>query len=145
MKQVEKLKNITKIYAFNGCEHIIAMSISGEILTYGYNAWGQLGHGNATNSNIPKPVETLSGKFVTTVSCSYYHTIFSCGDDMETYACGWNDYGQLGIGGDLDKHVPTLIEGLNGKWVTSIGCGQYHTIVTTEEMDVYSFGRNDSG
>jgi len=40
LKQVEKLKSITKIFAFNGCEHIIAMGVNGEVYTYGYNARG---------------------------------------------------------------------------------------------------------
>ena len=73
-----------------------------------------MGHGNAANSAIPKPIEVLSQKFVTTVSCSYYHTIFTCADGLETYACGRNDYGQLGIGDEKDKHTPTLIEAFNG-------------------------------
>ena len=29
--------------------------------------------------------------------------------------------------------------------MTSIGCGQYHTIIATNLSEVYSFGRNDSG
>ena len=68
-------------------------------------------------------VEALNRKFVTTVGCSYYHTIFSCSDDLETYACGRNDYGQLGLGNQEDKTIPTLIETLNGKKIVSIGCG----------------------
>lgn len=41
--------------------------------------------------------------------------------------------------------MPTLIEDLKGKRIVSIGCGQYHTVVATNEGNVFSFGRNDSG
>ena len=38
LKKLEKLKNIVKIFAYNGCEHIIAIGQNGEVYTYGYNA-----------------------------------------------------------------------------------------------------------
>lgn len=44
-----------------------------------------------------------------------------------------------------DKNSPTIIETLNGKRIVSIGCGQYHSVVSTIEGEIYSFGRNDSG
>lgn len=94
---------------------------------------------------LPKQVDALQRKFVTTVGCSYYHTVFSCADEMEIYACGRNDYGQLGLGHLDDKNVPSLIEALSRKKIVSVGCGQYHTVAATSEGDVYSFGRNDSG
>ena len=94
---------------------------------------------------MPKQVEALSKKFVTTVGCSYYHTVFACSDELETYSCGRNDYGQLGLNHLDDRNIPALIEALNGKKIISIGCGQYHTVVASNEGDVYSFGRNDSG
>jgi alpha-tubulin suppressor-like RCC1 family protein len=37
------------------------------------------------------------------------------------------------------------VKNLNGKKICSIGCGQYHTITASEDDEVYSFGRNDSG
>lgn len=95
--------------------------------------------------SIPKLIESLSRKFVTTVGCSYYHTIFSCSDELETYACGRNDYGQLGVGHLEDRSLPTLIEALNGKKMQSIGCGQYHTLIASADGELFSCGRNDSG
>ena len=155
LKLVEKLdKHIVKIFANNGWEHIIAISSQGEVFAMGYNAKGQLGIGNQTFTPLPTLVSAFASKlreafkpskFVTTVGLSYYHTIFSCGDDLETYSWGRNDHGQLGLGDNKDRWEPSLIENLKGKKVTSIGCGQYHTILATNMSEVYSFGRNDSG
>jgi RCC1 and BTB domain-containing protein len=64
---------------------------------------------------------------------------------MEIYACGRNDYGQLGLGHLEDRNVPSIVDTMIGKKVVSIGCGQYHTVVATIDSEVYSFGRNDSG
>eukprot|EP00347_Sterkiella_histriomuscorum_P015743 403355850 len=147
LKLVEKLrgKNIVKIFASNGCEHVIALTNNGKVFSFGFNVKGQLGHGDQTSINSPKQVEALSRKFVTAVGCSYYHTIFSCADEMEIYSCGRNDYGQLGLGNLDDKNSPTLIEALNGKRIVSIGCGQYHSVVSSIDGEIFSFGRNDSG
>lgn len=104
LKLIDKLrgKNIIRIFAFNGCEHVVALTSklfslifldNGKVFSFGFNVKGQLGHGDQASMNSPKLVEGLSKKFVTTVACSYYHTIFSCSDEMETYACGRNDYG----------------------------------------------------
>ena len=146
LKLIENLdKQIVKVFASNGWEHIVAINSQGEVFTMGYNAKGQLGIGTSINSPIPKQIETLKSKFVTTVGLSYFHTVFSCGDDLETYSCGRNDHGQLGLGNTVDQWVPVLIESLNGKKVTSIGWGQYHSVIATNASEVYSFGRNDSG
>ncbi|CAI2364429.1 unnamed protein product [Moneuplotes crassus] len=146
LKLVEKLdKHIVKIYANNGCEHIIAISSQGEVFAMGYNAKGQLGIGDTKFTSTPTPIAAFTSKFVTTVGLSYYHTVFSCGDDLETYSCGRNDHGQLGLCHTKDITEPTLLETLQGKKVISIGCGQYHTLLATNLSEVYSFGRNDSG
>lgn len=113
--------------------------------TFGFNVKGQLGHGDVNSLNTPKLVDVLARKFVTTVGCSYYHTVFSCSDELETYACGRNDYGQLGLGHIEDRSLPSIIDSLNGKKVVSVGCGQYHTVFATAEGELYSCGRNDSG
>jgi RCC1 and BTB domain-containing protein len=92
---IEKLrgKNVVKVFASNGCEHVIALTNNGKVYTFGFNVKGQLGHGDQNSLSIPKMVESLSRKFVTTVGCSYYHTVFSCSNELESYACGRNDYG----------------------------------------------------
>jgi RCC1 and BTB domain-containing protein len=103
LKPVEKLdKHIVKVFANNGCEHIIAISSQGDVFAMGYNSKGQLGIGDTTFRSIPTPIASFKSKFVTTVGLSYYHTVFSCGDDFETYSCGRNDHGQLGSGDTRD-------------------------------------------
>jgi RCC1 and BTB domain-containing protein len=78
--------------------------------------------------------------------CSYYHSIFVCKNDKEVYSTGRNDYGQLGLGvNDDQKDTPKAIHEFKGKDVSSVGCGQYHTIVALNVGDVYSFGRNECG
>ena len=128
--------NIVKVFAFNGCEHVIAISSDNNVVAFGYNARGQLGVGDYQSTCIPKHIDSLNRKVVITVGCSYYHTLFAC-HQLETFGTGRNDYGQLGIGATDDIVVPTLITDLAGIRIIAIACGQYHTIAATGTGYIY--------
>lgn len=61
------------------------------------------------------------------------------------YTFGRNDFGQLGSGDTIDRKLPSLVDSLRGQRVTSLACGQYHTVVSTSEIGVQSCGKNDYG
>lgn len=44
-------------------------------------------------------------------TCNYQSLILD--DKGKVYVFGWNDYGQLGLGNNVDRNVPTLIPNLN--------------------------------
>jgi regulator of chromosome condensation len=54
------------------------------------------------------------------------------------------DSGQLGRGGSSGA-MERVIGALSDEVVTSVACGRYHTVVSTESGAVYSFGLNDAG
>jgi RCC1 and BTB domain-containing protein len=83
LKLIDKFrnKNIVKVFATNGCEHVVALTNNGQVFSFGFNVRGQLGHGDSESLSVPKQIEAFSRKYVTTVGCSYYHSIFSCGDE----------------------------------------------------------------
>eukprot|EP00829_Urostomides_striatus_P001020 TRINITY_DN1123_c0_g4_i1.p3 TRINITY_DN1123_c0_g4~~TRINITY_DN1123_c0_g4_i1.p3 ORF type:complete len:122 (+),score=43.99 TRINITY_DN1123_c0_g4_i1:278-643(+) len=91
-KKVEALstQKISRIFAYNGCEHVVALTRLGKLWVFGYNARGQLGLGDNKNVSIPMKQEALWRKVVRTVGTSYYHTIIAC-EELETYGCGRND------------------------------------------------------
>ncbi len=60
------------------------------------------------------------------------------------YSWGWGAHGQLGHGSDSSEHTPKIVEGLGRKCgVVQVTCGHFHTLVTTERGELYSFGRGD--
>ena len=67
-----------KVHAYNGCEHTLVVLDDGQLVSFGYNYRGQLGHGNTSSEPVPKPVRGLDGIRVTQVSCSYYHSVIAC-------------------------------------------------------------------
>jgi alpha-tubulin suppressor-like RCC1 family protein len=68
----------------------------------------------------------------------------------QVYSWGANDMRQLGypgaeegiLGIDMDPRPVTAVAGLV---VTSVGCGKHHTVVLTEEGQVYAWGAFGSG
>jgi RCC1 and BTB domain-containing protein len=144
---IDKLREfgpLMQVHAYNGCEHTLAVTEDGKLVSFGYNYRGQLGHGNTTSESVPKIVRTLEHKRVCLVSCSYYHSVVAC-DSGELYTFGRNDFGQLGHGDTNDKKIPIRVEALDGEVMASVACGQYHTIVSTTRGQVFTFGKNDYG
>jgi len=133
-----------QVHAYNGCEHTMVVTEDGKLYSFGYNYRGQLGHGTTVSELVPRPVRGLDNKRVKNLSCSYYHTVVLCESD-EVYSFGRNDFGQLGHNDMTDKKFPQAIESLKGKNITTIGCGQYHTVVGNGEGRVFACGKNDYG
>ncbi|KUF80442.1 RCC1 and BTB domain-containing protein 2 [Phytophthora nicotianae] len=126
-----------RVFSGNGSEHLAALSANGNLYTVGFNMRGQLGLGTATTVTEATLVEELVGKRVVDVACSYFHTAIVI-DNGDLYACGCNDYGQLGLG---DHSAPPLDRAV----VPQLSCGYHHTAIVTEDGAVYTFGRNDYG
>ncbi|KAH9084855.1 hypothetical protein Ae201684P_002092 [Aphanomyces euteiches] len=137
-------KQVVKLSAGNGCEHVAAVTDLGELYTFGYNARGQLGHGSTAACAFPTRVLGFSQKSVVKVACSYFHSLVVT-DENEMYGFGRNDFGQLGVSDGFDKHEPFRIPFFSGKRVLAMACGQYHSIVSLASGGLYSFGKNDHG
>lgn len=50
-----------------GWRHTISVSSSGQLYTYGWSKYGQLGHGDFEDHLVPHKLEALSDKFISEV------------------------------------------------------------------------------
>jgi alpha-tubulin suppressor-like RCC1 family protein len=135
---------LVQVHAYNGCEHTLVVLGGGQLISFGYNYRGQLGHGSTSSESTPKYAHGLDGHKVCLVSCSYYHTVVAT-DDAQVFSFGRNDFGQLGHGDTSDKKQATRVACMAGQQLTSLGCGQYHTMLATVEGRAYTCGKNDYG
>ena len=109
----EYLSNIVKISA--GTDHVIAVSKTGEVYTWGENDYGQLGNGATTRSVYATKVLNSNGdstiKDVIDVNAGHKFSIVLLKDGT-VYGFGRNAYGELGILNNTNKSLPTQMDGI---------------------------------
>jgi alpha-tubulin suppressor-like RCC1 family protein len=66
-------------------------------------------------------------------------------EKMAVYSFGMGKLGQLGHGVLEDCLEPVIVEGLKGKKIINVKCGEMHSIAVGEYGDVFSWGRGREG
>ncbi|KAJ3210970.1 Regulator of chromosome condensation [Clydaea vesicula] len=148
---VKDLNHIKFIAA--GSNHLVAIGHDGKIYTWGIGEQGQLGrkilqrfeyNASLTPRVINFKPKGKSSKFIKAYAGSF-HTFF-VHESEEVYACGLDNYGQLGLAKTSYEvnHTPEKVEGdFNG--VNFISAGEHHSLLLDNEGKIFSFGRGDSG
>jgi len=95
--------------------------VGGVAKCWGEDFYGQLGNGNAGNSNVPTDVIGLSSG-VTLIDGGYNHTCAVVNGSAQCW--GSNGSGQLGTGNTANSSVPTNVVGLSSG-VTAIKASRY--------------------
>ncbi len=82
------------------------------------------------------------------VCMSKFHTaVLTTDPAANLYICGFGPGGRLGTGDEITTFNFVCIEGggLAGKKVVNVGLGQNHTVVITDEGEVFTWGSNTNG
>ncbi|KAH3756159.1 UVB-resistance 8 [Pelomyxa schiedti] len=128
-----------------GGEFTVALLNSGQVFSWGYNKFGQLGLGDVNNRTAPCEVTLLRAEGVIAIACGGYHTLAKT-DSGIMYSWGAGDYGQLGLGTfDPVTCTPHPIPALGGRNVTQISCGAWHSAALYHSGELYTWGNNEQG
>jgi len=161
-KLIEELEEENIIKADCGQEHTLLLSDKGEVFSFGLGVFGQLGHGDLFDRLIPKKVQFLveNKQFIIEISCGSYYTcartvegkVFSWGHSEYSQLGGSEQYNDWGAGNSVNSterkqynSTPRPLHGFNGIPIKHISCGHLHTVVVTQNDEVYSFGWGPSG
>lgn len=140
-----KLPKGTKVTAIRaGCEHSLALTAAGHVFAWGLNALGELGTGGSRGSLVPVRVKLPKGTVVKAISAGCDHNL-ALTRAGKVYAWGYNFNGQLGNGGNADRHTPVRVHLPPGVTATLIAAGCNHSFAVGSGGTLYGWGRNDSG
>ncbi|KAN0036755.1 hypothetical protein ACTFIV_002064 [Dictyostelium citrinum] len=89
------LSKLNFIKVVCGKNHTLALSSSGEVIGFGFNACGQLGNGNHMDQLYPVKIEF--NEHVIDIASGYYHSLCLT-DNGEAYSWGYMSDGSLGLG-----------------------------------------------
>ena len=120
-----------------GIAHTCAITPEGGVRCWGNNAYGQLGDGTLTGSNVPVDVTGIAGGI--TIVAGGHHTCVLTGSDV--WCWGRNSQGQLGDGTRTDRNVPVKV--LSN--VVDITAGLNYTCAVMSYGQVMCWGDNDQG
>ncbi|MFC1610379.1 RCC1 domain-containing protein [Myxococcota bacterium] len=126
-----------------GDQHTCALTLQGTVKCWGFNDVGELGDNGACGFLCHEAVLVPGLANVVHLSAGGRYTcaVVSSG---AAYCWGMNNEGQLGDGSVEDRHVPTLVQGLEAG-AEAVGTGNGHTCVLLSSGEVACWGRNDFG
>ncbi|HEX4435545.1 MAG TPA: hypothetical protein VH061_02000 [Solirubrobacteraceae bacterium] len=149
---------VTFMHVAAGSEHVLAVSSTGVLYTFGEDRYGQLGYETAknveTNQLLPNPTPTpvtlpgASGT-VTQVAAGLEFSL-ALTSSGQLYSFGENPYGQLGSKTQVETFkanptpAPVSLPGATGA-ITHIAAGQFYSLVSTATGQLYAFGVNQCG
>src|SRR5580693_3883370 len=81
------------------------------LYSFGNNNFGQLGLGNNTNQNIPQKITQFNSDTIVSIACGVDYSLILTKDGL--YSFGFNKYGQLGLGNNIDQNIPQKITEFN--------------------------------
>ena len=141
-------KSVSAIAAGN--HTCLALCADGNIATWGWNDYGQLGNNNIISSSVPVLVDrtgVLAGKTVTTIASENTHNLALCSDGTVA-AWGYNNYGQLGNNSTTNSNVPVAVTKtgvLAAKTVLAIAVGDSHSLALCADGSLAAWGYNNYG
>ena len=106
--------------------------------TDGLFGWGEI-YKDLTNDLHKIDIDNILA-----ISSGAKHNIVLTLDGI--YGIGWNNYGQSGTNNFENSLIPQKIDlNININKISSINCGDYFTIIITEDDELYGFGCNNYG
>nr|XP_054967592.1 E3 ISG15--protein ligase HERC5 isoform X7 [Pan paniscus] len=142
---VEHLAGVPLAQISAGEAHSMALSMSGNIYSWGKNEFGQLGLGHTESKDYPSLIEGLDNQKVEFVACGGSHSALLTQDGL-LFTFGAGKHGQLGHNSTQNELRPCLVAELVEYRVTQIACGRWHTLAYVSDLGkVFSFGSGKDG
>jgi alpha-tubulin suppressor-like RCC1 family protein len=126
-----------------GREHVVALTLSGQVFTWGSNENGQLGLGDTANRTHPTQVTVPCGTGgVSQVAAGHNNSLARCADGR-VFGWGLNGDGQLGDGTRTTRRAPVQVQGLTN--AVEVASGRDMSYAVRADGTVAAWGDNAYG
>ncbi|XP_006623657.1 X-linked retinitis pigmentosa GTPase regulator-like isoform X2 [Apis dorsata] len=125
-----------------GSHHSLALTSDGSVFAWGSNLEGQLGLPDISGL-VNKPTKVHIPEPVKQINTGYYHSTFLTENGL-VYVCGESESGKLGIDINFSTQIMPKQMQLPSP-VIYVACGGHHTLILTENDNLYCTGSNSSG
>lgn len=141
--QVHLPKGVTVTAVQAGCDHVVALTKTGTVLSWGADASDRLGDGGRKNSGVPVAARLAKGTRVTAIAAGCGHSLAVTARG-KVYAWGVNTSGQLGDGTMKPRRNPVLVHLPAGTVATSVSAGCSFSFALTSR-GLFGWGSNAGG
>ena len=137
---------------FSGGMQHYGLTANGEVWSWGYNNYGQLGHGNTANNAIANRIEFFVTNNIQIArivtgrpnyydhACAYFITT-----DGKVYACGINSSGNLGNGTSANQYTPVRCGSLTNIIDVNVSGLPHSVFAVQNDGSLWVWGYNGYG
>lgn len=148
----KKVAQVVSSPSASGQAHTVALTVEGEVFTFGTSSRGALGQGPEVRQTAPLLMRFTQEVRIRYVAAGARHTLMVA-DTGKLYSFGDNGCGQLGTDMVDDKKrplkfadTPVAVGGAIFEVpIIRLGVGDDHCIAVTEDNLVFSWGANSNG
>ncbi len=151
--RVTSLNNAVRFVAvYSGGQQHYALTAEGDVWSWGYNNYGQLGHGDTASRAIAQRIDFFAQHDIQIkhiVTGRPNHFDFGCAffltTEGEVYACGFNSNGSLGNGTTAHQYTPVRCGALTHITRLAVSGNPYSIYAVDEEKQLWVWGWNANG
>ena len=140
-------KGVVPSQVVAGESHTMILAQDGTVFACGHNLHGQLGLPDDTILKIFTFTQVPAlpdGVVVAQIVAGDHHTMIRA-KDGRVFACGYNNYGQLGLGHFTPKNEFTSVNLPKDVLASQVVAGSNHTMILAEDGRVFACGLNNYG
>ncbi len=144
--------NVRFVETYLGGMQSYALTANGEVWSWGYNNYGQLGHGDTANRALATRIEYFVtnniqiAKIIPSRPNYYDHaSVLFLTTDGKVYGCGYNGTGQLGNGTTTNQLVPVRCGSLTNIICVALSGIPHHAYAVEANGSLWVWGNNANG
>ncbi len=140
------------VNVFSGGQQHYALTQEGDVWAWGFNNYGQLGHGDTLHRSMMRRIDfffnnDIKIKHIVTGRPNHfdYGCAFFLTTDGDVYACGYNGQGSLGNGTTANQYTPVRCGALTNIVSLSVSGLPYSVYAVDEDKQLWVWGWNANG